>query len=144
MSICISCVSLEVVRLAGTCWEGWVMMPNQEAEEANTLGCCFYWTFHPGAVITTVPSPKIYDGTASSSYCKSQGLPNQEGHRNCSLHSLTSIYLPSPSLSLICFSPWSHQVWTTLLLSPETDCCILHTETSQQRWTHSPIFTFYP
>jgi len=38
------------------------MMLNQEAEEVYPLGCCFYWTFHPGAVVTATPSLKIYDG----------------------------------------------------------------------------------
>lgn len=38
------------------------MAPNREAEEVNTLGCCFYWTFHPGAVVRATRSPKIYYG----------------------------------------------------------------------------------
>lgn len=71
---------LEVVRLAGTCREGWLTMPNWEAEEVNTLGCCFYWTLHPGAVVTATSSPKIYDGTACDSYCKNQVAGNQLGH----------------------------------------------------------------
>lgn len=62
-------MSLEV-RLTGTCWEGWVTMPNWEAGEVNTLGCCFYWTFPPGSVVTASPSLKMYDGTACTFYWK--------------------------------------------------------------------------
>lgn len=29
---------------------------------SNTLGCCFYWTFPSGAVVTETPRSRIYDG----------------------------------------------------------------------------------
>lgn len=99
------CASLEVVRLAGARWEGWVMAPNWEAEEVNTLGCCFYWTFHPGAVITATLPLKIYDAAACTSCWKSQVILKQGAKENCSLHPLTSLFLSFCSRSLICFSP---------------------------------------
>ena len=76
------------------------MMRNSESEEVNTLGCCFYWTFRPGAVVTATPSPEIYFGLPSRPNCKSQAVLHRGATGNCSLHSFTLILHPS----CFCFS----------------------------------------
>lgn len=118
-------MSLEV-RLTGTCWEGWVTISDWEVGEVNTLGCCFCWTFPPGAVVTASPSLKMYDGTACTVYRKKPS--NWPKGAQTLLFRFFNIYFPF----LLLFGPHLSnllpgQVWTKWLMSTQTDCRLLHT-----------------